>query len=618
VRRSWGLWLILVFAATARVLYFLTFRAFDPYYVVPIMDAARYHRWARAIAAGQPFEPGPFYQAPLYPYFMGALYAVFGPHPHVAYIAQMVMGLAVVFLVHRMAAYAYGARAGLIAAALAATYGVFAFNETKLLPATLTVLLGCVLVDRAQRAGERVRDWVLLGLAAGLAAIASPALLLLGASLAGWAALDRPTPWRARRTRLLSMAAAMAVVIAPVTIRNAVVGGDLVLIGANGGMTFYHGNNPDSLFARGGFIVPTGFTGVIDTQRDESRRIAEQEAGRSLRDSEVSSFWFRKGLAYDLDHPAATLELLLHKLLLAADSYEPPLEYNAQLDPNRMRHLMPVPFGLVLALASLRLLAGRITRREWPLLLLVAVPVVTLLVFFVSSRYRLPMVPALMALAGAGVASLIDRRRERRAWMAIALAVVVALVSLVGLRWLHQDLYRDQEAQGLADRASAYRALGRKREAERLYRMALARQPAFFHGQLELGKLLLEAGDAPHAEEAFRAAESLDAENPDPPYELGAIAYRAGRLDDAATHFLRAYRLAPQEPQSAHNALLACLRAGRATDAIALWRDASARGLPIDPPIQEWMDRNAGRTSGYEPFMPSAAPSAAPTPPPPQ
>src|SRR5947209_3691726 len=55
VRRSWGLWLILLFGAVARVLYFLTFRAFDPYYAVPIMDAARYDRWARAIAAGRSF-----------------------------------------------------------------------------------------------------------------------------------------------------------------------------------------------------------------------------------------------------------------------------------------------------------------------------------------------------------------------------------------------------------------------------------------------------------------------------------------------------------------------------------------------------------------------------------
>src|SRR5688500_7506919 len=93
-RVPWAaLGLIFTFAAATRAAYLVAYRSFDPFYFIPLMDAARYDRWGRAIARGEIFEPGAFYQAPLYPYFVGALYASFGARPLVVYVAQMILGL---------------------------------------------------------------------------------------------------------------------------------------------------------------------------------------------------------------------------------------------------------------------------------------------------------------------------------------------------------------------------------------------------------------------------------------------------------------------------------------------------------------------------------------------
>ena len=49
-----------------------------PLFDVLMGDAVGYDQWAREIAGGDWFGKDVFYQAPLYPYFMGAWYAVVG------------------------------------------------------------------------------------------------------------------------------------------------------------------------------------------------------------------------------------------------------------------------------------------------------------------------------------------------------------------------------------------------------------------------------------------------------------------------------------------------------------------------------------------------------------
>src|SRR5689334_22105292 len=138
-RLPWPLLLVLAYAVLSRAAYLAAYLAVDPFASVPLMDAARYDEWARAIAHGTAFEAGPFYQAPLYPGLLGALYTLAGPRPWAAYVAQMLAGVGTLFLLHRVARSAYGERAALLATGLGALYGVFLFNETKLLPVAVTV-----------------------------------------------------------------------------------------------------------------------------------------------------------------------------------------------------------------------------------------------------------------------------------------------------------------------------------------------------------------------------------------------------------------------------------------------------------------------------------------------
>ncbi|HET9886861.1 MAG TPA: hypothetical protein VFR10_05065, partial [bacterium] len=66
---------IVGFALVLRVAHVLTIRGYPLFDVLPL-DSDTYDQWAREIARGHLMRGAPFYQAPLYAYFLGALHAL--------------------------------------------------------------------------------------------------------------------------------------------------------------------------------------------------------------------------------------------------------------------------------------------------------------------------------------------------------------------------------------------------------------------------------------------------------------------------------------------------------------------------------------------------------------
>ena len=62
-------------ALAVRVLHVWQISA-GPFFDLPMGDAADFHAWALELAGGEWLGEGVFYRAPLYPYFLGAVYAL--------------------------------------------------------------------------------------------------------------------------------------------------------------------------------------------------------------------------------------------------------------------------------------------------------------------------------------------------------------------------------------------------------------------------------------------------------------------------------------------------------------------------------------------------------------
>src|SRR5215212_4799946 len=87
----------------------------SPFFDTLLGDANGYDQWAQRLAAGDWIGTDVFYQAPLYPYFLGAVYAIFGRDLLVVRIIQALIGSASCVLLGLAAARLVSKRVGLIA-----------------------------------------------------------------------------------------------------------------------------------------------------------------------------------------------------------------------------------------------------------------------------------------------------------------------------------------------------------------------------------------------------------------------------------------------------------------------------------------------------------------------
>jgi tetratricopeptide (TPR) repeat protein len=506
--RSRGLILLLPAAVLAFGLYAWEFAHRLPWLSHPVADARIYEAWAQAIAQGDFLGSGVFYRAPLYPYVLALWHALLAPEAaRVAMVAlQVLAGALTVLMLARASGRLFGSAAGWITGASLLFYAPLPFFATKLVPTSLVLLLETltllVLLGAVARSG--FRRFLVAGLLGGLYALSRPsALLFLAASfLLGWAG-DR-----GRRRRWWAVPLGVFLVVAPVTARNVLVGGDLVLIASNAGMTFYQGNNAG---CRTGLMnLPEEMAPLASAPRQEEMeiRFTRRETGRELRPSERSRYWFARGLAFWREQPLRALRLVGWKLLRALGSWEPPNNYSVALERELLlsAKLFAVPFALFLILGVWGLGAGwRRPEVRWVLLPALGSVLAVCLLFFVTSRYRLELVPPLALLSGAGAVRAGTWLRERRVpTIPLLLAPLLLLPSVLVPRaagpesvvWMHLGWAWLQE--------------GEIQKARTAYEEALRRQPGNPYARARLAETLTKSGELEEAASllGFRGAAS--------------------------------------------------------------------------------------------------------------
>jgi tetratricopeptide (TPR) repeat protein len=427
----------------------------------PIGDSNVYLDRAKEILAGHWLGSGiPFHSSPIYPFFMALFLGLSGGSFFVLGIAQILIGSANCVLVALLAKrLAGGSRAAALLAGLsAAFYGLLAFFDADLLMIFLTLFftdLSLLLLIRAKElTSPRVapsprgrlhvmleKDWVmalLAGLSLGLAALDKTNLLLF-APVAAWYLAGEFSlairSWRWRPAVLFGLGTALAIV--PVTVRNVVVGHDLVLVSSNAGVNLFIGNNAQG---QGVFFLPAG-SGLRNTDLYESSvEVAEHAAGRRLRPSEVSHFWSGRAWRFVLDEPVKAARLQLRKLALLSNHYEIPNHisyYFTRSEYARVLKWMFVGFWLITPLALLGI--GLRWRRglvgtDKLLLGFVLSYAVSLLPFFITERYRLPLVPVLIAFAATGVVEA-GRLLRARALRPLALSAAGLAAAAICVNW---------------------------------------------------------------------------------------------------------------------------------------------------------------------------------------
>src|SRR5579864_6494744 len=441
-----------------------------------VMDAQRYDQLARDILdrGWRPREA--FYQAPLYPYLLAAVYAVSGRSATAMRLVQAAAGA----LTAALAAIAAGRlcqrtpgggrdgasdrrQASAVAAAagvMAALYAPAVFY-TPLLLKTVPALL-CesaalmLLLPPSGRAVSPARG-LAAGLALGGAALLQESLLLLAPAAALYllaasskAGLKRSWPARwARAGAALALLAGTALALAPAALLNYAAGGELLLTSSQGGMNFYIGN---ARGATGTYAALSSGSQAPERQRADAERLAaafaSRERGRPVAPGEldpaaVSRLFWRETWREIAADPGAWLRLLGRKVRLFWNAYElPDAEgFRVYRRESLLLRCDPVVFGVVAPLAAVGLLAlarGGGPRRRRALLpaLLAGTAGAAVVAFFVFGRYRLAALPFLLPLAAAGVLELVavsTRARAASLGAAARPALDLALLAAAGL-----------------------------------------------------------------------------------------------------------------------------------------------------------------------------------------
>lgn len=580
-RHSPFVWFLVIagVAFVLRFIHILQLRHNDPLFLSPQMDALYHHQWALAIAAGRQFIADAYFRAPLYPYFLGLLYKVFGVNFLFGRIIQALIGGAGCGLVYLLAKQLWqpqaashkpqaAPRSGFhsslftlhssdavprLAGLVMAAYPLAIWYDSELLLEgllTFVVLLGFVLLLRSR---DTDRQWWLPGLVFGLAALIRPNVLAFVAVLPVWLVLERGRTGPTRQTVLTRVALvwiAAAVVVLPVTIRNYVVSRQFVPIAWQAGTNFVIGNNPQS---DGVSAIVPGTRGSWWGGFDDVKRLAEEAVGRSLKGAEIDRFWMNKGLEFWRKEPGKALSLLLRKTFLWFAGFEVGNETDLYAVKRHSfinylffnSRFLKFPFGILLPLA----LAGVwLLRREWrrflPVYLFIGAYSLSFIFFFVTSRYRVPMVPLVAILGSMGLMGLMRRMPGRGIAAIIAVASFFLLNANVGVagRVSSPDQSRFAVALGLHQQ---------KRDAEALRELKMALKYDSATNVLSFEATLLQRmGDIVGAERSARAATRLHPNDADAWGTLGYVFATTNRLDSAAHYYDVALQVSPYSLQA--------------------------------------------------------------------
>ncbi len=521
-----------------------------PSFESPLVDARSYHEWGRAIAAGDWLGDRVFYQAPAYPYFLGVVYALFGPELQAAHAVQMVLGAVSCVFLYLATRAMFGRAPAAVAGGLLAGYAPAIFFDGMIQKTGLGLFLTSGLLVLLTRFAARPGAVLALAMGAvtGLLALTRENALVFALVIPVWVVLRRSDAAAPRRVATAgAFALGVALVLLPVGLRNLAVGDTFAITTSQLGPNFYIGNNPHAtgLYAP---IMPGRH--IPDFEGGDAARAAEWATDRTLGPGEVSRYWLGRSLTWIAQAPGDFSRLFLDKLLFTLNDYEIPdtedIYVNAEFSGVLAALHGVLRFGVLLPLAF----AGFVFawRERTPggasglLVALAGVFTVAVAAFYVWARYRFPLVPLLLPFAGLAVVRAAEAAGAGgwRRLLAPAAALVAGSLlanatlfdreALSQTAWVNLANIRMREKR--FDEADAYLARAtaiphesadlhfhlaalrfqQKRidEAEAHLRRMLELDPSDFRGHRLLAQILREQGRQHEANEHLRESVRLD------------------------------------------------------------------------------------------------------------
>lgn len=510
-------------------------------------DAKGYDAWARRIAAGDWWGSEPFYQAPLYPYFLAGVYTLLGHDPWLVRVVQCVLGAAACSMVGLAGCSFISRRVGVVAGVMMALYPPGIYFDGILQKTSLGFFLMASLLVTLCSCTKRPRwwPWLAAGALVGLLSLTRENAMVLGPLIIVWALVS------GGGIRAASMiVAGLSIVLIPVGFRNYSVGGEFALTTFQSGPNFYMGNH-EGADGRYAPMIPGRET--PEYERIDATSMAEAAVGESLSPAEVSQYWHSRAWSHITSRPVRWLGLLGIKWWLTWNRYEIPdtESYYIYRDTSSMLRVWGrvFHFGVLCPLAVVGVMSTwPMRRRLWLLHAIALAMAASVAAFYVFGRYRYPLVPVVSLFAAAGVVSIAELAGAG-AWAKLSRILAVGVLAAAWINWPINPETKLNAGQ-LGNLGAALAQDGQLGDAIPYFARAVELLPGAPRLQSFLAVALAQTGHYGEAIPHYEALLRLQPSWPSAEFNLGVAFEATGRREAALAHYRLAIASEPDDREA--------------------------------------------------------------------
>jgi len=545
-RRTLTFFAVFLLALSARLI-FMAQVSDSPIFRFPVIDAETYSDHARALAENGTFREGFFWQGFFYPLVLAGIYKIAGYSILAAKSFQFILGAVTAGLSYLLGERVLGRRPGIITGVIIALYGPLIAFEGQLLATCWAAFwsVSLVFLFIAAKGTKSFPLLLLLGLVCGLSIITRATFAPFAAAGLVWlifVTARAGAPPSRIAARVSMVIAGALVILIPVSLASLENTGDFNPLPQSGSLNLYIGNNPE---AEETILIRPGM--------GWRELIREPEIHGASSNSEKKEYFSGLFFDYVKSEPGGYLAGLGRKTAQLLSSRELPRNLDIYLF-GKYSSLYSIlnwkvwkfgfPFGFLLPLAVVGIFALR-SRIPLPVYLFLALYSVSIIMIFVTSRYRVAVVPVLALPAAGGLDAIIGRARRadyKKAAAAVSAVLILAIVFSLAGPFAVEKI--DYEAEMYCNVGFVLYRADRLEEAARYLAMALETDPSYGKASKYLGLTLSRMNMRERAVEYFSRALRSEPDSYFLHYYLGVNLLELGRKEEALPHLKRALVLA--------------------------------------------------------------------------